>query len=179
MKQTGNYKLNQWEKSDRIMMEDFNADNTKLEAALNAIWETFPLVKLTSQTLSAETTRVNLDLSGVNLNDYRLLRLDIRFPSNNHASYYLALQVNGVTGGYVTSDGKTEETLALIYIDRTMALAKLEIDVGLYLHVVNRTPIETGQVTSLNLTGTNNIGNLNSPTAIPAGSKITLYGLKG
>ena len=34
MNQTEQYQLNQWDKSDRIMMEDFNADNAKIEAAL-------------------------------------------------------------------------------------------------------------------------------------------------
>lgn len=34
MKQTENYQLNQWESTDRIMMEDFNNDNAKLDAAL-------------------------------------------------------------------------------------------------------------------------------------------------
>jgi hypothetical protein len=27
---TENYQLSQWERSDRILMEDFNADNAKL-----------------------------------------------------------------------------------------------------------------------------------------------------
>ena len=36
MTKTTNYQLNQWEKSDRIMMEDFNADNQKIDAALAA-----------------------------------------------------------------------------------------------------------------------------------------------
>lgn len=34
MKQTDQYGLNQWELSDRIRMEDFNADNLKIAAAL-------------------------------------------------------------------------------------------------------------------------------------------------
>lgn len=34
MKQTENYHLNQWDLTDRIQMEDFNADNAKLDAAL-------------------------------------------------------------------------------------------------------------------------------------------------
>ena len=34
--QTPNYGLSQWEKSDRIQMEDFNADNAKIDAALKA-----------------------------------------------------------------------------------------------------------------------------------------------
>lgn len=31
---TENYQLNQWEKIDRVLMEDFNADNEKIDAAL-------------------------------------------------------------------------------------------------------------------------------------------------
>ena len=34
MKQTNNYQLNQWEKTDRILMEDFNEDNRKIDEAL-------------------------------------------------------------------------------------------------------------------------------------------------
>ena len=34
MTKTTNYQLNQWAKSDRIRMEDFNADNAKVDAAL-------------------------------------------------------------------------------------------------------------------------------------------------
>lgn len=34
MQQTEHYKLNRWERTDRIQMEDFNNDNAKIEAAL-------------------------------------------------------------------------------------------------------------------------------------------------
>ena len=34
MKQTEHYGLSQWEKTDRILMEDFNSDNAKVDAAL-------------------------------------------------------------------------------------------------------------------------------------------------
>ena len=36
MTKTTNYQLNQWEKSDRILMDDFNADNQKIDTALAA-----------------------------------------------------------------------------------------------------------------------------------------------
>ena len=36
MNHTTNYQLNQWAKSDRIRMDDFNADNQKIDAALAA-----------------------------------------------------------------------------------------------------------------------------------------------
>ena len=36
MTKTTNYQLNQWAKSDRVLMEDFNTDNAKIDAALAA-----------------------------------------------------------------------------------------------------------------------------------------------
>ena len=36
MNKTANYQLNQWAKSDRVLMDDFNADNAKIDAALKA-----------------------------------------------------------------------------------------------------------------------------------------------
>ena len=33
---TPNYQLSQWERTDRVLMEDFNADNAKIDAALGA-----------------------------------------------------------------------------------------------------------------------------------------------
>ena len=37
MRETSNYKLNQWDKTDRIQMEDFNSDNEKTDAALKTL----------------------------------------------------------------------------------------------------------------------------------------------
>ena len=36
MEHTENYQLSQWAKQDRIQMQDFNADNQKLDTALKA-----------------------------------------------------------------------------------------------------------------------------------------------
>lgn len=36
-KHTPNYNLSQWEKTDQVLMEDFNADNAKIDAALNGL----------------------------------------------------------------------------------------------------------------------------------------------
>ena len=35
--QTPNYQLSQWERADKILMDDFNADNAKIDAALTAL----------------------------------------------------------------------------------------------------------------------------------------------
>ena len=37
MRETSNYKLTQWDKTDRIEMEDFNSDNSKIDAALKTL----------------------------------------------------------------------------------------------------------------------------------------------
>lgn len=56
MEHTTNYQLSQWEKSDRIMMEDFNGDNAKVEAALAALAASG---SGTAQALTAATSRLN------------------------------------------------------------------------------------------------------------------------
>ena len=37
LNQTANYGLSQWEATDRILMEDFNSDNSKIDAALTGL----------------------------------------------------------------------------------------------------------------------------------------------
>lgn len=37
MRKTEQYQLNQWDRSDRILMEDFNEDNARIDAALAAL----------------------------------------------------------------------------------------------------------------------------------------------
>ena len=44
MTKTTNYQLNQWAKSDRIMMDDFNSDNQKIDAALKAAFDSTRIV---------------------------------------------------------------------------------------------------------------------------------------
>ena len=36
MNKTANFQLTQWEKTDRILMEEFNSDNEKIDTALKA-----------------------------------------------------------------------------------------------------------------------------------------------
>ena len=44
MTHTTNYQLNQWAKADRIMMDDFNADNQKIDAAIKANADAIPKI---------------------------------------------------------------------------------------------------------------------------------------
>ena len=54
---TANYQLNQWVKSDQVKMEDFNADNAKIDAAIKAEADArAAAVAALSQTVSGHTS---------------------------------------------------------------------------------------------------------------------------
>lgn len=77
MTYTENYQLNQWAKTDRIQMDDFNADNAKIDAALKANANAIA-AKADSSALSAETnarTAAISQLSAEKLDKSEALRL--------------------------------------------------------------------------------------------------------
>ena len=72
MNKTANFQLTQWEKTDRIMMEDFNRDNAAIDAALKGNADAVAaetaareaassLVKLMTATLDANTATWQID----------------------------------------------------------------------------------------------------------------------
>ena len=104
MTKTTNYQLNQWAKPDRVMMDDFNADNAKLDAALkanaDAIAETaaaFPLVKIKEVTLGADTAQWDIDVSDINF--YRYTRIFL-LPKLTGSSTDTMLRFDQITSGY-------------------------------------------------------------------------------
>ena len=52
--QTPNYGLNQWSLDDSVVMADFNADNLKLEEALNTITASIPQIRTGTYTGTGE-----------------------------------------------------------------------------------------------------------------------------
>lgn len=68
---TANLGLNQWVLTDPLLMEDMNADNQKIDAAVAAN----PYVKLMDITTSADAQQVNLNVSGIDLRKYAMLQI--------------------------------------------------------------------------------------------------------
>ena len=113
MNQTANYHLNLWESSDRILREDFNGDNAKLDAALKANADAIAAEasaradavaaeaaarasgdltdKLLDITTEAETTYISADLSGVDLSPYR----ELEVVADIQCERELQMRVNG------------------------------------------------------------------------------------
>lgn len=95
MQKTENYQLCQWAASDRVLMEDFNGDNAKLEAALTGLaaadaaeqsaraaqdtalaqqlsqlTASIPVVKLLDQSVTSGQTRLDIDVSQIDFTQY-------------------------------------------------------------------------------------------------------------
>ena len=124
MTKTTNYQLNQWAKSDRIRMDDFNADNAKIDAALkanaDAIAETaaaFPLVKIKEVTLGSSTAAYTLDVSDVDFTQYHRIEL---YCSAAYSDLRVTVRVNGQSSGYhsgaISGGGTGSTATALGYL---------------------------------------------------------------
>ena len=57
MNYTKNYQLNQWEPSDRVLREDFNKDNMKIDAALHTMQGALPELVLGTYTGDGSAVR--------------------------------------------------------------------------------------------------------------------------
>ena len=99
MNSTANYSLNQWDASDRIMREDFNADNAKIDAALKSLQPTFvPYVPLRTITTSASTQQIDITLSDIDWSVYRHLLLHVNLATDS--DYSIGIRLNGLSGTY-------------------------------------------------------------------------------
>ena len=92
MEQTNNYGLNQWDQQDRILREDFNADNAKIEAALSTIPAPVCLrTTVTETTLS----RIDIDVSDIDWTRWKYVILEAKLSGSGYAT----IQVNGSGNG--------------------------------------------------------------------------------
>ena len=191
MTKTTNYQLNQWDENDYVKREDFNADNAKIDAALQALAEGAAAKKLGEWTLDAAANQFSVPLTGIAPGEYARLRL---FFTGKNCEEEYGLRVNGVTSGYrysYTSGGSDNSGKAFVslsswdhcacWIDLYPTPVGVAMDcrgviilssgtssnVGVfgYLGTVSYDQLESVQVVCKT---TKNIG---------AGSKIVLYGL--
>ena len=82
LNQTANYGLSQWEATDRILMENFNSDNSKIDAALKAQADTLESLSqkaggrlLGTLKASASGTTCEFRLDGVDWSAWREVHL--------------------------------------------------------------------------------------------------------
>ena len=185
MKYTKNYQLNQWDAADRVLREDFNRDNEKIDSALAAV----PYAKIKEVLVHTPTAAVDLDVSDVDFSRYLKIELFLQCPEYRDS---ISVQVNHLTNGYCyggTSGGSSGNT------NTTGALASFrQYGYGVLLFY---TPHPQGQVGCVTITsnGSNSFSGeqriasitweeLHSfnfsvyQTTFPVGTQIALFGVK-
>ena len=119
MTKTTNYQLNQWAKPDRVMMDDFNADNAKIDAALKANADAIAaettarvagdaLVKLKEITVTSEIAQIDMDFSDIDLRSFSKLIIRPALACTDNVDYRLRF-------------GSGEGTIFRHYVNREFA----------------------------------------------------------
>ena len=201
MTKTTNYQLNQWAKSDRVMMDDFNADNATLDAALKANADAIAaettarvagdvLVKLKEITVTSEIAQIDMDFSDIDLRSFSKLIIRPALACTDNVDYRLRF-------------GSGEGTIFRHYVNREFAnydyaaglgptgreYAEVELcpGDGCY-YITTRKLTSTGGTVTVCTTNASNFGETgpnslslyktSSAQYFTAGSSVTLYGVK-
>lgn len=92
MNYTENYQLPQWVESDRVLMDDFNAANAKVDQALTENKELCSnFVCLAQAAVKSQSQVINIDCSDISFADYYYIFLEAVYTGNGD----LHLYVNG------------------------------------------------------------------------------------
>lgn len=201
---TANYNLNQWQQSDLFLMEEFNADNAAIDAALGQC----ALVNLKTVSLEEEVGSVSIDLSDLSLSPYGELhfRINACHDSVGLKTLYMTLNNQNTAESYLYADmGRDESFLS----GSTMPVGELtnstagcqsglKVELSLYDHGISYHCTSMAQYSGTvngyhNYGGTLGMQNFltrdqltsvqflfdGSTARFLAGSTITVYGVRG
>ena len=93
LRQTANYQLSQWDAEDRILREDFNDDNQKIDETMAALKAGNYFEKLADVTTTQSCQQLDVDLSGVDFTQYD--RLIIHPMIKTDTVHSAILRLNG------------------------------------------------------------------------------------
>lgn len=161
---TTHLNLNQWIASDPVLRSDFNFDNSKIDAAVNAR----ALVRLAGGSLTAAASQISVSLTDYDLTQYMELQLYVSPVTSASAS--ATLSVNGTaaaTLGSLTADG----VQGLI-----VHLCLLPGGVGGFWFAPGATG--TFRVTSVTASGLTSLTLACGSAAFQSGTGWALYGVK-
>lgn len=200
---TENYNLNQWDRSDLFLMEEFNADNAAIDAALAQC----ALVKLKTITLTEDTTKLSVDLSDLSLDSFRELHFSINACHNGTGLKTLHMTLNDISEeeSYLYADMttgnsfSTSATMPVGPLTRNFGGCqsglKLELalfDHGISYHCTGIAEYSTASSGYTNYAGTLGMENFLTPNQLTSveflfagssaklvsGSAVTIYGLR-
>lgn len=186
MNKTTNYELNQWEKTDRILMDDFNRDNTTIDAAIKA--EADRVAGLPHGTLlcggatEADVEQVNLDVSQVDWSQYLMAVVEVQGTKPLNVRLYInGSSDSGCLYAHVGSSASSSGGIA--YLGSICSAYYVTIPVlysgGHSFPAVNPTPDGTFGYCSKTLDSLTALTlEPNNSTTIPAGTVVRLWGVR-
>jgi len=184
---TSNYNLSQWEQSDRILMEDFNGDNAKIDSALKTITESFPYRKILTVTTQTAAQQIDVTVSQIDFSQYHKIELFVDCPSLTGGFLVRVNGDGGNTYNYLGIEGGGSDTAYTNYL-----AVYRDYCYGIMLFY---TPVAAGRVGCLSTAATPNsytghqilaastwgaltAFNFISSQMFPAGTKIQIFGVK-
>lgn len=182
MQHTSQYQLNQWAKTDRIQMEDFNTDNLKIEQALANV---SPVVKLLSATLGSTAANWNIPVSTLDFNQYTAFLIYPSFKTNGNDPIYLRL--NNISDSVYSETGKSKSYFLSLNGPQGYTHQVLLRKAQTYFTALGQrfgyAGYEATAASGVELTAISGITSLTfasstTETSLLAGSRVTMYGLK-
>ena len=127
MRQTANYQLSQWDAEDRILREDFNSDNKKIDETMAALKAGNYFEKLADVTTTQSCQQLDVDLSGVDFTQYD--RLIIHPMIKTDATNFGYLRLNGISDPAVYNRNVALATFYTMY-DSGAGMGDLDLTLG-------------------------------------------------
>jgi len=165
---TENLGLSQWGEADALSREDLNTDLRKIDTAL-----AYLPVKLLDVTLTDKAELVQLDLSGIDIDQYQELILYYNYNKD-----YIYMRANGVTESHyrvTTCEGSNVEQ----YMYLQPGLSRMSITKGKYINRNDgHTRINTLDRTDFPRLNTLEIYGNNAAFCLEAGDRFSIWGVK-
>lgn len=205
MQHTSQYQLNQWAKTDRIQMEDFNTDNLKIEQALAALADSLtgkadsaavgalqaalanvsPVVKLLSVTLGNSAANWDIPVGTLDFDQYTAFLIYPSFQTSGNDPIYLRL--NSISDTCYSDNGKSKNYFLSLNgpqgYTHQVVLRKAQTYFTALGQRFGYAGYEAATAGGVELTTISGITSLTfaastTETSLLAGSRVTMYGLK-
>ena len=175
MKKTTNYQLSQWDAGDRILREDFNQDNKKLDNAIAALRDASPVVKLLDFTARSSQSKMEISLADIDLSDYRELWIYPKFSASTTETNSSSTRFGLVSlSTYSGSGNKTTSRITLL-LGNVIAGYHATAYLNGSTFAANISDLRTVQLTGSELT---KMAFCSDNGVIGSGTRVTILGVR-
>lgn len=120
MERTEHIGLHQWKGTDQFLREEFNEDFRRIDGAVGGLLRSEVLVPLLRTVVTVGASAVELDLSGIDLSQYRELRIGTwNFSTVQTCTVCAVLNGDRTDGNYVSCS-----TDGLNYVGKSIVLSR-------------------------------------------------------